>query len=336
MRRSAARDFVDSSHTRSRFFRGAAHIALLEGALKTNALIIIFCAIWGVGHRSGVAQTVEEQSSQGAVKAKQESPPIKRLDQDRALVGEVLVNRKTRRVEVPAEVNMTKGILEYYAVCDEGKLHESILKVNAVPSHIHLALILAGYEPSEYGPPEPETRQRRLKKKGSLVRLYIKWRPEEIDREQWVPAEAWLYQRETDSPPQSFPYIFEGSVIDQNGYLADRFKSVIGLIDDSTVVLSPTTDQGNPYRGDQLGFEVYSSSIPPKGTAVTLVIQAAGPKEIAEVARYEQELSELQEIKRARIAERNKRRPLPFPPPFELNLYINARSALSYQSDEGG
>ena len=288
---------------------------------------------WGYWSQSGAFKYAYGQPQSPDQRSKQpKKPPIKRIDQDRALVGEVLVNRKTRRVEVPAEVNMTKGILEYYGVGDEGKLHESILKINATPSHIHLALILAGFEPSEYGAPDSKSGRRELKKKGDLVRLYIRWRPEEVEREQWVPAEAWLYERERDAPPTPFPYSFEGSMIDKEGYLADRFKSVIGLIDDATVVLANTNDQGNPYRGDKLGYEVYSSAIPPKGTEVTLVIKAAGPQEIKEVARYQQELQELRELKRARIAERNKLRPLPPPPPFELNLYLDARSTLSYKS----
>ena len=266
-------------------------------------------------------------------KQKNKKPPIKRLDEHRALVGNVLVNRQTQRIEVPAEVNMTRGILEYYAVCEEGKLHEAVLKINAIPSHIHLALILAGYEPSKYTEPDPKTHQRKRKKRGSLLRLYLKWTPQELGREQWIPAEAWLYNRDLDAPPQPAPYVFTGSMIDQEGYVADRFKSVIGLIDDATVVLSPTVNPGNPYQGDQLGYEVYSSAIPPKGTAVTLVIKEASGQEIDEVAHYERELKLLQELRRKQRIAKDKLRPLPPPPPFEVNLFINARSELSYAKE---
>ena len=78
-----------------------------------------------------------------------------------------------------------------------------------------------------------KNQRRERKKKGSLLRLYIKWQPEEIDREQWIPAEAWLYNRDLDMPPRPSPYVFQGSIIDQEGYVADRFRSVIGLIDDA-------------------------------------------------------------------------------------------------------
>ena len=279
-----------------------------------------------------VSKETERAEKQENKKASSKTP-IKRLDNHRALVGNVLVDRKSRRIEVPAEVNMTRGILEYYAVCEEGKLHEAVLKINAMPSHIHLALILAGYEPSEYTEPDPKTHHRKRTKRGSLLRLYLKWTPQELGREQWIPAEAWLYNRDFDAPPKPSPYVFTGSLIDQEGYVADRFKSVIGLIDDATVVLSPTVNPGNPYQGDQLGYEVYSSAIPPKGTAVTLVIKEASGQEIAEIAHYERELKQIQEIRRKQRIAKDKQRPLPPPPPFEINLFIDARSELSYAKE---
>lgn len=301
---------------------------------RPRSMSLLLCLVSFLGITlvtdSFCASKADAQANEVKSQTGQNKTPIKRLDEHRALVGDVLVDRKTRRVEVPAEVNMTRGILEYYAVCEEGKLHEAVLKINAVPSHIHLALILAGYEASEYTKPDPKTQQRQRTKRGSLLRLYLKWTPKDLNREQWIPAEAWLYNRDLDAPPKPAPYMFTGSVIDDEGYVADRFKSVIGLIDDATVVLSPTVDPGNPYQGDQLGYEIYSSAIPPKGTAVTLVIQEASDQEISEVAHYEKELKELQELRRKQRIERNKQRPLPSPPPFEVNLYIDARSELSY------
>ena len=94
----------------------------------------------------------------------------------------------TRQVEIPAEVNMTRGILEYYGVTPEGKTHESVLKILATPSHIHLALILAGYEPSQYKNLSPKIFKRKLVKRGDLLRLYLKWRPTGLGRDQWILA----------------------------------------------------------------------------------------------------------------------------------------------------
>ena len=59
---------------------------------------------------------------------------------------------------------MLEGILEYYAVASDGKLHESLLEIAGEPSHLHLALILAGFEASEYGPYDRENFSRPLLK----------------------------------------------------------------------------------------------------------------------------------------------------------------------------
>lgn len=306
---------------------------IFSGVALTISLLCFTLSSRDLAHAQESTQTAKsapEQSKKPASKVKR--PPIKRLDQNRLMVGEVLVDREKRRVEVPAKVNMTRGILEYYAVGVEGKTHEAVLTVLAVPSHIHLALILAGYEPSQYGKPDPKSFRRALIKRGDLLRLYLRWRPADVERDQWIPASAWLFDRKADAPPNPQPYTFEGSAIDKNGYVADRELSVIGLIDDPTVVLSPTIDQGNPYRGERFGFEVYSSSIPPKNTPVTLVLQSASGKELAEIERYEEELKELAELRRRRIAERDRIRPIPPPPPFEITLHIDARSELSYGS----
>lgn len=277
------------------------------------------------------AQLQEKAPPQKREARSTQAPQIERLEGDRLKVGAVIIDRKTRRVEVPAEVNMTQGILEYYGVIENGKLHESVLKINATPSHIHLALILAGYEPTQYGKPDQEGNWT-INKAGTLLRLYMKWRPSELAREQWVPASAWLFDRSLQRPPPSMTYIFSGSLINEQGYAADLDKSVIGLISDPTVVLSLAgNNEGNPYRGVQQGYEIYSSMIPSKGTSVTLVIQEATKEEIQEVARYQEQLAELAEVRRKRVAEENSRKPLPPPDPFEILLYIDSSSSLSYQ-----
>ena len=74
--------------------------------------------------------------------------PIERIDEHRLRVGRVEVDRKTRTVTVPAAINQREGILEYLGVGPRGKTHESVLVLRALPSHIHLALILVDATPS--------------------------------------------------------------------------------------------------------------------------------------------------------------------------------------------
>jgi len=244
----------------------------------------------------------------------------------------VRVNRQTRELEVPARVNMTQGILEYYGVASQGKLHEAALEVDAEPSHLHLALLLAGYEPSEHGPPDPQTGRRPLLRRGALLKLYLRWTPPELGRAQWLPASAWLFARSSKAPPRPAPYVFQGSLFGRDGrYAADLERSVVGLIEDPTAVLSPTTDSGNPYRGDELGLEVYTAAIPPAGTPVTLVVRPASHQDEKELEEYVEELKRITALRERLEAARAAREGRTLPrPEFELPAQPEASSSLEY------
>ena len=60
------------------------------------------------------------------------------------------------------------------------------------------------------------------------------------------------------------------------------------------------------------------------------MIQAATSREIEEVKRYQEELREINRIRRKRIAQQDLLRAVPPPPPFELLLHLDARSNLTY------
>ena len=47
---------------------------------------------------------------------------------------------------------------------------------------------------------------------------------------------------------------------------------MVGLIPDPNVVIVLDAQAGNPYRGENLGFDVLTEKIPELGTDVTLVI----------------------------------------------------------------
>jgi len=259
----------------------------------------------------------------------QPSPQIERLDESRIKLGPMIIDRRLREVTLPAKINLTRGILEYYAVSSGGKLHEAILEVGVEPSQLHLALILAGFEPSEYGPQDPKTYQRPLLKKGSLLRLYVKWTPASLGRAQWLPASVWLFDRSVDNAPQPLTYVFQGSVMSQGKYMGDLDRSVIGLIPDETVVLAADEDKGNPYRGDSNGYEAHTSAIPTKGTEVELVIRPAGPQSKEEVEGYVQALKQIKEAQAKEALKASDT--LPPAPPFIINLPSSPFSSKPYR-----
>jgi len=140
---------------------------------------------------------------------------------------------------------------------------------------------------------------------------------------------VWLFDRSLNSAPPPALYVFEGSTFDRNIYIADIERSVVGLIQDTSVVIGLAQERGNPYRGEALGFEVHTSVIPSKGTPVTLVVRPASYQDNLnyEVALKELKAQRAEELKRQ--AEAEVLSPAPRPS-FMVSAPPHPSSALTY------
>ncbi|MCB9545196.1 MAG: hypothetical protein H6706_04800 [Myxococcales bacterium] len=220
-------------------------------------------------------QKLSDAAAGGQPVDKPGAPPIERLDENRLRIGKILVDRGARKLEVPAKLNMTEGILEYYAVASNGKLHESVLEIEGEPSHIHLGLILLGVEQIKYdygdfrGPPK-------VVQPGGRLAMWVRFADQKSGKQKRVRAEELLFNRAAKGPPKPLPWAFTGSNFWNNRYGADMDRSTIALIPDQVAVIGTTDDAGNPYRGDGLGFEVNTKFVPPKGTSMVLEIEVLG------------------------------------------------------------
>lgn len=220
-------------------------------------------------------QKLSDAAAGGNPVDKPGAPPIERISDTQLRVGRMLVDRAKNRLEVPIRVNMIQGILEYYGVASNGKLHESVIEMGIEPSHLHLGLILLGVEQIvyDYGdfkkPPV-------VVKPGGRLKLTVKYVDPKTKKTREHNAEDWLYNRKLQGSPKPLAWTFQGSTFWQNRYGADMDRSVITLINDQIAVIGTTDTAGNPYQGEGLGFEVNPKTIPPKGTAATLIIQVLG------------------------------------------------------------
>ena len=220
-------------------------------------------------------QKLSDAAAGGTPVEKPGAPPIERINDTQLRVGRVLVDRAKRQLEVPVRVNMIEGILEYYGVSSNGKLHESVIEMGIEPSHLHLGLILLGVEQIvvDYGdfkgPPK-------IIKPGGRLRLRVKYVDPKTRKTKEHNAEEWLYNRKLKGSPAPLEWTFLGSTFWQNRYGADMDRSVITPINDQIAVIGTTDSSGNPYQGEGLGFEVNQKTIPPKGTTATLIIEVLG------------------------------------------------------------
>lgn len=226
--------------------------------------------------------SLSQAAASGAPVKKPGAPPVQRIDAFRFRVGRVEVDRAKRTVEIPAKVNMVEGILEYVAVSSDGKLHESILELDAEPSHLHLGLLLLDMDPAKVDRSDP-MKPSVIVTPGGKVKLEVAWTDKDTGKSYQQPVETWLYDRKTKKAPPLQAWSFLGSHFWEGRFVADVERSVVGLVPDESVVITIGADAGNPYQGEMQGFEVFTKKIPPKGTPVRFLIIAADGKPLPTV-----------------------------------------------------
>jgi hypothetical protein len=191
-------------------------------------------------------------------------------------IGTVVLDMNAKQAKVPGRVNMNRGIIEYLAVVDgRGKLHESILALNVQPSMLQLALILMGLEAGEWAPPEPGARisAPTFVKMGDPLALFVEWVKD--GKTERMPADTLIFNRETQQSLKGNRWNFTGSFFSARGFAADVTGSVIATFFDYRAVLNVSQQVGNPYRGQNQGYEINAGAVPPLDTPIRLVFEPA-------------------------------------------------------------
>lgn len=201
--------------------------------------------------------------------ALRENLEIRRIDDHRLRVGDVIIDRKARTVRFQVTVNMVDGPVEYLIVTEQGKVHEAVFATKARPQDIHVAILLLSVKPAEL-------------RSGSNGQLEI------------PPAAAITatVEWETNGPLASHPlsamialadgapgqttgrtleesaWLYNGSVVDRSGFRAAAEGSIVSLITDGAALLN------NPgqSRGDDKIHVPNKALLPRKGMPVTVVL----------------------------------------------------------------
>ena len=166
-------------------------------------------------------------------------------------------------VAAAGHIALTNGILEFLAVETGGRDYESLVTLTCRPSALKFALLLIGL-------PEGETN-------GAPLRLDVEW--ETRGKTNRLPVESLVRDRRTGRPPAVLPFIFTGSFFgpDLSGsnqlFHADLEQAHIALWWQPAALINIRATTGNPYRGDDQGFEVNSQLVPPAGTPVQLIFR---------------------------------------------------------------
>ena len=190
---------------------------------------------------------------------------IKKLSSELYQIGSVLVNVAEETVSIPGQINIVSPstILEFFACTELGKTHESLIMVEAEPMHIQLGLLRLNMTPgmnlTVQGDPHRPI--------GDELHVWVDWkRGKEVIR---LSAEDLVWNSFTNQKMQRTNWVFTGARIKNNQFTAQVSQSIIALHRD------PDTIINHPLSGgiDDQTFRVNSTTIPEKGTPVTIVIQ---------------------------------------------------------------
>jgi len=233
--------------------------------------------------------TEKEKSGQATVEAPARS--IEEALQKLQLPG-IKINTEVWSVDVDATVAIDGGLLELIACIKDSKEHESVVAVNAKPSHIHTALLLLGAEPGNpamrkvIGEGE-DARFVDLPPKGAPIGVYLVIDTPEGKKE--VPINQFIakapedyFQKqpggeEEEKEPELYPdhvFIFTGSVLVDRGeeaprqYIADYSGNLITLSTFGDEVLG--TLEIHEHANEHLMWTVLANKLPAIDTPLTL------------------------------------------------------------------
>lgn len=195
---------------------------------------------------------------------------MKALGGDRYQVGTIVVEKRARRFTVPGRVLLRDKPLEYLATTPGGrKAYEALLELDTSGTEFNLACILVGLErdpklgPVGRNPKEPLAGQR--------VALWVAWQ-EGGKRRQVSAAEA-ILNPEAGVKPNAVEWIYNGapSTDPAAPFAPDAKGTLIGFIRDPDCVIDSLVPIGLGAYGSVRG----SAIVPPVGTAIELIVDAA-------------------------------------------------------------
>jgi hypothetical protein len=180
------------------------------------------------------------------------------------LPGITIHGGNDKYVEAEGSVCQTNGILEFIAVEPGGRDYESIFTLKCRPSSLKFALLLIGCEPDETD--------------GTRLAISAQWTQNGKPHQQ--PIEKFLIDRNTtNSPPATLPWIFTGSgfatnpITGKQVFQSDEEQAFIALWQQPSILINLAASHGNPYRGEDQGFEINSATLPPKDTPIKLIFR---------------------------------------------------------------
>src|SRR5688572_7712745 len=211
--------------------------------------------------------------------------PIKELGDGRLQIGVLTIDPKSKSITFPAVVNMNTGMVEYLIVTTTGKVHESLLRTDAEPYHIHTGMLLLGFkpptntEPTAFFDAKREIPGRKVKIEVKLpgansnlepIQTFLAFASSKA-RVKTDDIPAWIYNGSRfakSSTPRAAPassQSVEGVPTDATKvFLAQKEGSIVSLIADPAALVN----NARPDRENDELWILHTPVIPPINTPV--------------------------------------------------------------------
>ncbi len=218
---------------------------------------LLICSV--LAHSGSRAQTGKTYPTVTKRSTSLTNAPIRQISEDVFQIGLAKVNKRERSVSFPATINMSSNLIEF--VCDGGdtKLHESLLRTESSPLHIHLAALLLSKKGPETNsatnsePVDITVSWDNAAKKADLEELIRKRDPKGQDQAK-MPKGNWIYTGWNQ----------------YGGKMPSEISGVIiALLGDSTALIN-SKDQD--HENDEIWF-INENKTPKVGTSVEITLR---------------------------------------------------------------
>lgn len=197
-------------------------------------------------------------------------PELKRLSPKE----DVWIDAKGKRVVVGGTIAIDKGAIEFFACPHRTKEHESIVATRSTAQLVHVGLLAIGLVPGKPVSFDPEY----VAASGPVIRVTMRWK-DDAGRVQEVPAQQWIRDTRSGEAMRE-QWVFAGSVFwkdpsDGKEYYQADGGDLFCLSNFPTAMLDLPIESSQ--SNEALLFEAFEGRVPPRGTDVEMILEAAPP-----------------------------------------------------------
>jgi hypothetical protein len=199
-----------------------------------------------------------------ALSGAETNAPVRSLGGGLYRVGLVTIDSSNRTVRFPAAVQLREETVEYAIVHKTGKTHESILRTEALPQDVQVAMLLLG---AKFVMTNSFGNDGRALPRGEKIWVEASWTNSNTRIS--APIEDLVLNKETGQSLSRGEWIYNGSNFSEGAFTAQRDGSILSIhIDPDALANNP-----RPGRENDDLYRPNAEKLPPMGTTVEITIR---------------------------------------------------------------